>query len=46
VGDGGRGGEGRGDRKYARGKILIKVKKLEMKSSLALFTILNWRWEN
>jgi hypothetical protein len=34
-----------GDEKYARGKILIKVKKLKMKSSLALLTILNWRWE-
>jgi hypothetical protein len=30
--------------KYARRKILIKVKKLKMKSSLALLTILNWRW--
>jgi hypothetical protein len=40
-----RGGDEGEDGKYARGKILIKVKKLKMKSSLALLTILNWRWE-
>jgi len=26
-------------------KILIKLEKLKMKSSLALLTILNWRWK-